>query len=295
MLIALTGGVWAISAVVIDPATVDPFYRRFTTPRASSLILGSSRAAQGLRPSAFASMDSTYHTPFNFAFTVLHSPYGEAYLQLIEKKMRPGGRSLFILEVNPWTLSARKEGVLRESRTFTRSIIIVNNLSPNVDYLLRSGASSPSSHLWSSWRPSGQVKRYLHPNGWFEVDMKEPATREKIAEKIADYRGHTEVWENSAYRWHYLRKTVDMLSSHGRVVLLRLPVSPEMRALEGQYMPDFDARVQRVADASDVTYINLISASGEYRTTDGNHLWKPDILDLTERVEDSVAAKPPLQ
>ncbi|TXE17115.1 hypothetical protein ES692_10680 [Psychroserpens burtonensis] len=60
----------------------DSFYINFTTPKQSSLILGTSRAAQGLQPKIF---DTILKKQFsNYSFTVLHSPFGETYLNSIK-------------------------------------------------------------------------------------------------------------------------------------------------------------------------------------------------------------------
>lgn len=66
--------------------STDPFYIRFTTPQQESLILGTSRAAQGLQPKVFDSISSL--DIYNYAFTIGHSPYGKTYLNSIKKKIR---------------------------------------------------------------------------------------------------------------------------------------------------------------------------------------------------------------
>jgi len=53
----------------------DPFYIRFTTPKQASLILGTSRAAQGLQPAVINEIGKTQL--FNYAFTLGQSPFGE--------------------------------------------------------------------------------------------------------------------------------------------------------------------------------------------------------------------------
>ena len=63
----------------------DSFYRRFTSPQQSNLILGNSRAAQGVRPEFLHATNGEKF--YNYSFTIFDSPYGEAYFKSIEKKL----------------------------------------------------------------------------------------------------------------------------------------------------------------------------------------------------------------
>src|SRR4051812_33254984 len=78
----------------------DYFYLRFTTPPQPSLILGTSRAAQGLQPSVFNESNLAFAKPmFNFSFANNISPYGPIYLNAIKKKVSTASKNgLFILE-----------------------------------------------------------------------------------------------------------------------------------------------------------------------------------------------------
>ena len=108
----LLAGAGALSAVLLLPVVlrggVDAFYGRFASPPAGSLILGTSRAAQGIRPAVLAArLGGQFEGPLlNYAFTLTHSPYGPAYLASIRRKLRPEVRhGLFIVAVDPWSLS----------------------------------------------------------------------------------------------------------------------------------------------------------------------------------------------
>lgn len=72
----------------------DPFYMRFTTSKQNSLILGTSRAAQGLQPKFFDSI--LKETILNYSFTVAHSPFGKTYLRSIKKKMDLNSKKRYI-------------------------------------------------------------------------------------------------------------------------------------------------------------------------------------------------------
>ncbi|WP_460502666.1 hypothetical protein, partial [Hymenobacter agri] len=77
---------------------------------------------------------------------------------------------------------------------------------------------------------------------------------------------------HSAGRLAALRHTIEFLKSHGRVVLVRLPVGPGLRALEQQYQPGFGSQMQQLAADFAVQYLDYSAAP--YATTDGNHLQK---------------------
>lgn len=72
--------IWRFNAGYLDTN-----YTRLTTDRAPSLIIGTSRAAQGLLPKVFKEIAPQMQ---NFAFTILHTPFGPSYLELINKKLK---------------------------------------------------------------------------------------------------------------------------------------------------------------------------------------------------------------
>ena len=76
----------------------DPFYLRFTTKKQKNLILGSSRAAQGIQPQTLKSI--TNNKFYNFSFSNLHSPYGSTYFNAIKNKIDRKSKQTFILCVN---------------------------------------------------------------------------------------------------------------------------------------------------------------------------------------------------
>jgi hypothetical protein len=69
---------------------LDYFYEKFTTPKQFSLVLGDSRAMQGIQPKVLDSclQNSKFKLPtYNFSFTIAQASYGPSYLtaQLNEK------------------------------------------------------------------------------------------------------------------------------------------------------------------------------------------------------------------
>ena len=89
-----------------DQLAQDNFYFKFTTPKQSSMILGTSRALQGLIPEIInkeLNIDI-----YNYAFTVMNSSYGPSYLNSIKKKLNKNSKDgVFILAVDPWSISTK--------------------------------------------------------------------------------------------------------------------------------------------------------------------------------------------
>ena len=97
-------GIYLYILLLADNET-DGYYGRFTTPAYSSLILGSSRAGQGIEPDILnAHLGLKNDAFFNYSFTVFKSAFGDPYLEAIKRKLKdPVDAGFFILELNPWS------------------------------------------------------------------------------------------------------------------------------------------------------------------------------------------------
>jgi len=272
----------------------DNFYRRFTGPPAPSLVVGSSRCAQGIVPPVINESALDFTRPlYNYCFTNGNSPYGPYYLESIKKKLNKRGGGLFLVEVNPWTLSVKKpnsdEHEFREADRFIADINFVNHMNPNIEYIIK---RYNLPHYKTIYFDLLDVKKatFLRESGWLRVDV--DVSKEKVEQrkekKIDSYRELAEEWSLSEKRFDYLGKTVSFLSEYGRVFAVRVPVSPEMLHLEQAYAPAFDASIDSVVKASGGTYLNFSTASGAYQTTDGNHLWRKDARRFTRTLIDTL-------
>lgn len=265
----------AITAVALTRAVrgrVDSFYPKFTHP-ARSLVVGSSRAAQALDPGVLPGA-----TPFlNFAFTNANSPYGPVYLRAIQRKVLPDTRDgLFLLEVTPTLLSIDSRLEREDIRHFRENDLTLDrqflfNLDPNFDYLLRN-FREPLYRLLSPRRQQS-IER-AHANGWIEIRLPDDSAA-RTARQQAGLRGYADVF--ARYRWSplrvkWLRESIATLRPHGRVVLVRLPVSPGMAEMEAAYRPTFDTELSVLAREEGAEFLNLIGDSAHYETTDSNHL-----------------------
>ena len=278
----LLAGAGTLGAALLLPVVlrggVDAFYGRFASPAAGSLVLGTSRAAQGIRPAVLAArLGGQFEGPLlNYAFTLTHSPYGPAYLASIRRKLRPGVRhGLFIVAVDPWSLSAVGRADTSVDESFPEEKSFIGQLrevsqSPNLAYLTR----YQTKPLYRLPLDFATATERLHPDGWLEVNigLDSAQVRARTARKLLDYQHLAAIQHLAAGRLAALRHTIEFLKLHGRVVLVRLPVGPGLLALEQQYQPGFDAQMRQLAAGFAVPYLDYSAAP--YATTDGNHLQK---------------------
>ena len=285
--LALLAGALGIGAALLAPVVlrggVDAFYGRFTTPPAGSLVLGTSRAAQGIRPAVLAvRLAGQFEGPLlNYAFTLTHSPYGPAYLESVRRKLRPEVRhGLFIVAVDPWSLSlSGPEGTFPESQSFIGQLHEVSQ-NPNLAYLTR----YQTKPLYRLPLDYATATERLHPDGWLEVNIGTDSAqvRARTARKVQDYRRLAASQHLSAGRLQALRQTIELLKPHGRVVLVRLPVGPPLLALEQSYTPGFDPLMRQLAADLSVPYLDY--SARPYATTDGNHLQRAASLAFSEQL-----------
>src|SRR5690606_33874778 len=261
----------------------DAFYVRFTTPRQTSMILGSSRAAQGVVPRV---LDSCLNRQgfFNFSFTIGDSPYGPTYLDAIRKKLDPDTRdAIFIVTVDPWTISnecpvgedtaafRELKGCLGETKNL--------NSRPNLQYLLSAFDKRYINLLTKN------PQMYLHEDGWLEVtvDMDSASVKRRIQNHAANYRSMVDEYCISDIRIGYLEQTVTFLKKHGSVFLVRLPVHRSIMDSEVLFMPDFDAKIGRAISLSD-GYLDLTHRNGDYTYVDGNHLYRKSSMQVSAQI-----------
>jgi len=254
--------------------SVDPYYLRLASPRQSALIIGTSRAAQGLNPEVMNKIlgRESEKPLYNFAFTIAHSPYGRAYLESIKAKLDPDARnSIFIVSVDPWCLSSGREAEsFPEESTFMGQLHSFS-MNPNIEYLLRF-YSKPFYTLLSD---RTQRKQLLHDDGWLEINvaMDTISVRRRLRSKVREYSLKLSESVVSKTRYDYLVETIRLLRKHGQVYLVRLPVHPQIAAIDNDLMPDFEERMHAIVIETKSAFIDLSSENGKHQYTDGNHLF----------------------
>lgn len=262
----------------------DPFYLRFTSSPQRSLILGTSRAAQGLQPQVLnqvMAQGKLLCRFYNYAFTVSDSPYGPVYLRSVRKKLDSTSRNgCFILAVDPWSISAKaknpNDSAHFEENTLHLAKVNDVNRSPNLDYLLHAYDEQYVNIIRSRFT---NHEMFLHNDGWLEVTthMDSAALMRNTREKIQLYRTQfLPYYKYSGVRWDYLVKTIRFLQDHGHVYLVRLPVSKEMEGIEDALMPDFENKMDSLSKAAAAPYLSFRCIADQFSFTDGNHLVKED-------------------
>jgi len=280
---------------------VDNFYYRFTTPKANSLILGASRAAQGLKPEIINNkicLDDECNI-INHAFAGGPSSIGPNYLKEIKQKLNEDNNNgLFIISAVPWLLCTAVENVNDDSTQFfeVRRKLFVGNL--------KSSNSNPNfEYLWKYWNNKFSVFEtsfkhlinyggilQLHADGWLEVDipMDSISVNNRIVSSTNGFRQDAKFIKWSDTRNYYFEEIIRYLSGKGEIYIVRLPVSINMAELEREKFPDFDNRMKSISQKYNIPYINFFEESGEFLTTDTHHLWKEESERITNRICDSI-------
>lgn len=269
----------------------DPYYKKFTVKRQSNLIVGSSRAAQGIKPCILE--ENLGRRFFNFSFSLKDSPYGPLYYQSIQQKLDTSeSNGIFIVEVNPWTISSKcsdpnDSTQFREKNMFAGSLRNFNR-NPNIMYIYNNMQGEYYRLLLGPYyRLVGteNAKMYLHDSGWLEISvaMDSVSVRKRTEIKLKQYRQETKAYRYSALRYEYLRKTLAYLKSYGRVYLVRLPADCEMLETEITMMPNFEKLIFDLNPFYDA-YFDFSKACSEYRYTDGNHLYKKSAGEISEAI-----------
>ena len=274
-----------LSAALLADGTFDPFYLRFTTPARPSLIIGTSRAAQGIVPSELKSViaDLGFQGPMlNFAFTLLHSPYGPVYFDAVKEKLAPDTRNgLFIAMVDPFPLSTpsptpNDPATFREAKSrLSRMKGSINGTHPNLSYFFG------LTHGWGAILTSRldylrHPRKRLHADGWLEITVPHDPknTRIRFKRKLADFKKNATQFRPSAARREYFEKTVCLLTKHGTVFIVRMPAWKQLITIENQLMPDFDEFIQGVSNRCGAPFEDFSGDGKKYEFTDGSHLYK---------------------
>jgi len=277
-----------------DGAT-DAFYVKFTSPKQQSLIIGSSRAAQGLHPKVINQNLPNAHI-YNYAFSRVHTPYGKPYLESIKEKLETNTTNgIFIVEVNPWSISSKKGEELDDENFSENASYLgkVKNVTakPNLTYLLNFYGGRNVEIITKKGTNYHGETLFVHDDGWFEVSLKdtEQKNKNRIKSTLGSYKKIREEYKGiSDVRLDYLEQTIRFLKKHGDVFLLRLPIDTRMMRIEDTLIPDFDVQMEILANKTEVKYLNLIPKNRDYHYNDGHHLNIQDGRLLSKSIADSI-------
>ena len=295
-----------ILGTLADGST-DNFYLRFTSSKQNSLIIGTSRSAQGIHPKILDSVLNLEenNSIYNYSFSINNSSYGKEYYYAIKNKINESAKNgLFIITVDPWAISS--DTTLNNNEIDIESIFYSKkhyNSYPNYEYLIKNYKKGwgnillkriESNILIRNQNSLSKIKgafTFLRKDGLLEVytSMDSTYVRQNIQKKVHDYKTSMKSNKFSTFRFLYLRKTIQLLKKHGEVYLVRIPVHTSLLKIENSFDPQFDKRMINLADSTDVKYLNYSNNSTEYFYTDGNHLYikeaKKYSIRLAERIK----------
>jgi hypothetical protein len=255
---------------------LDPYYLKLLAPSKGGLILGDSRALQGIDPDQF---DFPIE---NFAFTIGHSPYDASYIKLIRKKIPKGRGFQHLVSVTPWSL-INNTGSKEDLNPFFSERLQLGFYNPNFEYISKYMDLSFTNllNLLSS-------HAFTCDNGWLKQEMDSADLyREyprRVKEKVENYeiKYPILVINLKTQRVQNLLEIIFLLKRSGNVNIVRLPVSKEMLDLENRRFPKFNQLLLEIAELSNSGYIDLTDM--KVQTTDGNHIWYKEVERVSKQL-----------
>lgn len=292
-----------LGLALLADGTTDDYYLKFSSPKQSSLILGTSRAKQGIIPSVLSSSIENRNLQFfNFSFALKSSPFGLVYYNAIKQKVDLESKDgCFVVTVDPWSISEKIADLTNTPDSLSVLFGISDFTSkPNFKYLFKK-----FPHGWGRIllnhieKPilkysSGQLNSsntgsfsVLDKDGWLDVytSLDSAFIKQKEEVMFETYRNKSINRTDSESRIEYLDTLIEFLSNHGDVYLVRLPVHKEMLSIEQQYMPDFNEKISNAVLKSK-GYLDFSTLDIEYSYTDGNHLTKISAKEVTQIMGD---------
>ena len=217
---------------------VDYFYNKLASPRQHSLIIGDSRSFQGIQPAVInENLKSQFELPmYNYSFTLAQTAYGESLLRSIKLKINENTKNgLYILTVQPWILAKRdkddfENGIYFEDK-FPPNNINFASMNPNIEYFFK-------NYSYFHFKAAFRKNSIVHEDGWLEESnlVTDTATLNIWKKKqIGLYKGFINKWEKSQYRLDKLSEIIAYLKKHGTVVMVRMPSSKPILALENKF------------------------------------------------------------
>lgn len=268
---------YASSIHYLTTGPVDFYYHKFTE-KSGSLIIGLSRARDGISPEILeANFENTYKKPLlNFAFERTQSSFGQAYLNAIKQKIDTNSTNgLFIVSVTPGSFVTAKRIKERDSLLFDQGLILSKlsnfNVNPNYEYIRKCYSSS----LYRGFLKNKKSPRKIHNNGWIEFQGHLSINqREKIRKlHLSEYSEVIKHIRKSNYKINQFKETINFLKKHGTVVLIRMPMHPEFLEFEDQYWPEFNQFIKGYSEINKTPYFDYSKSNKNYKTVDGSHMF----------------------
>lgn len=283
--------VFAVLGSYADGNT-DNNYMHFAVEKPQNIILGDSRGAQGIVPDVLYDKLSVKFD--NFSLNIVESPYGQIYLKALKRKLDPETKDgIFILTVNPWSLSLDKN--VRNIKDYPEERSPLNDMhfydwSPNYEYLLKHYTRSWFKLYTERADAVGRSNSFLHEDGWMEinVNMHKDSVAARTARKTLDYEGLAKAVELYPERLKAFNEIINFLKTKGTVYLVRIPTSKNLTAIENRKYPHFNKLLEDISRKQNVKAFDFSKRYEDYQYTDGNHMYKESSKILTAQIADSI-------
>jgi hypothetical protein len=279
-----------LGVFLMENGKADPFYLRFASPKQNSLVIGNSKAAQGIIPDLINKQNpnNEFGKLYNYSFTINHSPFGPAYLTSIQNKLsEDSSKGYFIVTVDPWSLSGNIENpenpdLFTENNGFMGNLLSFSS-SPNLQYLLKWFEKPYYEILLIKLTKAHSI---LHDDGWYETGQSMNADERKNF-MIGLYSDLLQESAFSETRFKSFESTVKYLSDRGKVILVRMPIHEDIYKVEKNLVPDFDHKVEFIAKQNNIPYYNY-SSDERWEFKDGVHLTKESAKEFSNHLAEKI-------
>ncbi len=281
----------------ITQTYVDRNYAKFTY-KSNSLILGASRAHDGISPKIIEQeLNDLVHKPvLNFAFEKSQSSYGAVYLNAIKQKIDTTiTNGFFILSVSPGSFLISKS--LKDSAhiELDKNTLIGKmthfNSQANYEYIRKCYDGS----LYRGLLKPQKMYVNIHPDGWLEFKSKNISKEKQEVQKKhwmeQTNNGYYQVLKyekKSKYRLQMLEETINYLKNYGTVIITRMPLDDEFLTLENNFWKDFNQRIKTITKKQKVPYFDYSNTGNNYNLYDGSHLYGESAKKFTKILCDDI-------
>lgn len=286
-------GFYLFSIYWLGQGTVDMYYNKLNQ-EAGSLILGTSRAHDGIAPQVLKSELASLNlndSVVNFAFDKYQSPYGKIYYNSIRKKLKNSdGNGIFILSIAPGSFTAPKsiteEQLVKLDQRMAIAKIENFTKNPNYDYIVNCYAQSLYTAFINTKSFDNQT---THTDGWNEVKM-EVSTNKISEDDRANWtsqmvQGYLKGFERESISEHRINSfinTISFLKTKGHVFIVRMPSGKEVIALEKEFWGNFSQQFDSIAKENEIPFFDYANAQDTYTTYDGSHLASKSAVAFTK-------------
>jgi hypothetical protein len=268
-----------MSCELFSESFVDYYYAK-VTHEGKSLIIGTSRASQGLIPDSIIKGTKFDGPMLNFAFSSFESAFDEGYFNAIKEKLDDNIKNgLFIIEIDPAAIYIDES--MPSSKKLSNQLLFHGN--PNYEYMYRN--INPFYQIIEK-RNFRDIRSTQHPNGWMEVTLPldSISVKSRGEAKLMAARESFPKYTISKERIHYLRETIHLLKNHGKVMMIKIPAWYPIQEVENSYSPDLNKILQQIVFEMKIKYYDFTPNSNNYSYVDGNHLDKKSAIKFSSEL-----------